>query len=93
MTYIELYNRAEVLLERNKITLGEYEEMIKPLYREIIPEKDIILLGQDYWYRYFNITEKTWVTEDGEYVDSSFCITRKANDDEDNMKCKKGEKE
>lgn len=91
MTYIELYNRAEVLLERNKITLGEYEEMIKPLYREIIPEKDIILLGQDYWYRYFNITEKAWFTEDGEYVDNSFCITRKANDDKDNMKCKKGE--
>lgn len=35
MTYLELYNKAERLLDDNKITLGEYEKMIEPLEREI----------------------------------------------------------
>ncbi len=36
MTYIELYENATRQLEKNEITLGEYEEMIKPLNREVI---------------------------------------------------------
>ena len=35
MTYIELYNRANRMLDGNEITLGEYEEMIKPLNKNI----------------------------------------------------------
>jgi hypothetical protein len=35
MTYYELIKDAEHKLNSNKITLGEYEEMIKPLKREI----------------------------------------------------------
>ena len=35
MTYMELYNRANRMLDENEITLGEYEEMIKPLNKNI----------------------------------------------------------
>lgn len=35
MTYLELYHKAERLLDDNKITLGEYEKMIEPLNAEI----------------------------------------------------------
>lgn len=35
MTYLELIRNAEFELNFNIITLGEYEEMIKPLKREI----------------------------------------------------------
>ena len=35
MTYLELYEQAEQDLEQSKITLGEYEERIKPLEEEI----------------------------------------------------------
>ena len=34
-------------------------------------------LGRDYWMRYFDVSLKEWRTEDGEYVDQSFRITRK----------------
>ena len=36
MTYVELYEKAIRQLEKSEITLGEYEEMIEPLNREII---------------------------------------------------------
>lgn len=36
MTYIELYEKATRQLEKSEITLGEYEEMIEPLKREIL---------------------------------------------------------
>ena len=36
MTYLELYEKALNDLEHNKITLGEYEERIKPLKQESI---------------------------------------------------------
>lgn len=35
MTYIELYEQAEYDLKHNLITLGEYEERIKPLEQEV----------------------------------------------------------
>ena len=35
MTYEELWLKATYLLDHNKITLGEFEEMIKPLKKEI----------------------------------------------------------
>ena len=38
MTYKRLYEDALFKLEHNKITLGEFEEMIKPLEREIEQE-------------------------------------------------------
>ena len=34
MTYYELFTKAENLLIKNKITLGEYEEMVQPLNEE-----------------------------------------------------------
>lgn len=38
MTYKRLYEDALYKLEHNKITLGEFEEMIKPLEREVEQE-------------------------------------------------------
>jgi hypothetical protein len=38
MTYRELFYKAKMLADNNKITLGEYEEMTKPLDREIEQE-------------------------------------------------------
>ena len=38
MTYKKLYEDALFKLEHNKITLGEYEEMTKPLDREVEQE-------------------------------------------------------
>ena len=35
MTYAELYNKAERLLNTSKINLGEFLEMIKPLNNKI----------------------------------------------------------
>jgi hypothetical protein len=35
MTYAELYDKAEHLLNTSKINLGEFIEMIKPLNSEI----------------------------------------------------------
>jgi hypothetical protein len=35
MTYLELYEKAQKMLDRNEITLGEYEKMIKPLEAEV----------------------------------------------------------
>lgn len=35
MTYMELYEKANRMLDSNEITLGEYEEMIKPLDAEV----------------------------------------------------------
>ena len=37
MTYKELFLKATRLLEHSQITLGEYEEMTKPLDREVEP--------------------------------------------------------
>ena len=36
MTYIELYEKATRQLEKSEITLGEYEEIVEQLDREII---------------------------------------------------------
>lgn len=41
MTYLDLIRSAEYKLDKGNITLGEYEEMIEPLKREIQPERDI----------------------------------------------------
>lgn len=38
MTYLNLIRSAEYKLDKGNITLGEYEEMIEPLKREIQPE-------------------------------------------------------
>ena len=38
MTYRELFYKATRLIDKGKITLGEYEEMTKPLDREIEQE-------------------------------------------------------
>jgi len=35
MTYLELYRKAEMLVESGKITLGEFEKMIEPLNEEV----------------------------------------------------------
>ena len=38
MTYLDLIRSAEYKLDKGNITLKKYEEMIKPLKREIQPE-------------------------------------------------------
>lgn len=38
MTYYELFTKAEYLLNRNKITLGEYHKMLQPLNEEVRKE-------------------------------------------------------
>ncbi len=38
MTYFELVTKAEYLLIKNKITLGEYHKMIQPLNEELREE-------------------------------------------------------
>ena len=45
-------------------------------------QENTIVLGRDYWKRRFDITEKVWRTDDGEFVDMSFCITRKEENDD-----------
>lgn len=35
MTYLELYEKANKMLDNNDITIGEYEKMIKPLVAEV----------------------------------------------------------
>jgi threonine dehydrogenase-like Zn-dependent dehydrogenase len=37
MTYLELLNRADKLLDANKISIGEWERMTAALRRPIIP--------------------------------------------------------
>jgi len=58
MTYAELYEQENKLLEIGVITLGEYEEMIKPLDEEIrtwipvsekLPEKNVEVLATTEW--------------------------------------------
>lgn len=38
MTYLDLIRKADYELDYGEITLGEYEQMIEPLNREIQPE-------------------------------------------------------
>lgn len=40
ITYLDLYQKAESLLNRGEITIGEYEEMIEPLKEIILPSAD-----------------------------------------------------
>lgn len=42
MTYYELFTKAENLLIHNKITLGEYDEMVQPLNEEVRKEGEWI---------------------------------------------------
>lgn len=39
MTYLELYNKATYRLDHSLINLGQYDNMIRPLRKEIEPEK------------------------------------------------------
>jgi hypothetical protein len=43
MTYRELLCKATRLINNNKITLGEYEKMIKPLDREVEQEPEYLV--------------------------------------------------
>lgn len=38
MTYYELFTKAENLLSKSKITLGEYDKMVQPLNEEVRKE-------------------------------------------------------
>lgn len=61
MTYIELLRIADQKLNNNKITLGEYEEMIKPLEREVIDKSVLenIKAEIDNQYKWLMQTEHT----------------------------------
>ena len=39
MTYLDLIRKADHELDYGEITIGEYEQMIEPLNREIQPER------------------------------------------------------
>lgn len=41
MTYLELIQEADRKLDKNEITIGEYEEMIKPLKNELPKEEEM----------------------------------------------------
>lgn len=56
---------------------------LKKAIEAVETQENSIVLGRDYWQRYYNITEKEWRTEDGEFIDTSFCITRKEEGGED----------
>lgn len=43
MTYREAYEKAEWKLERGEITIGEFDEMTKPLDEEIRPHGEWVL--------------------------------------------------
>lgn len=69
--------------------LQEYDEVrsrntaLKKAIEAVEEQENSIVLGRDYWSRYYNITEKEWRTEDGEFFDRSFCITSKEEGGED----------
>lgn len=47
MTYYELFTKAEYLMIKNKITLGEYYKMVEPLNEEVRKEGHWISHGDD----------------------------------------------
>lgn len=51
MTYLDLIRDADRKLDKGHITLGEYEQMIEPMNREIHPE---IIRCKDCKYRYLD---------------------------------------
>lgn len=59
MTYRELYETATRQLEHNEITLGEYEEMIKPLATEVRKvgkwEKETVLDATEFCESYIDV--------------------------------------
>jgi len=69
--------------------LQEYDEArnrnhaLKMAIKAVEEQENSIVLGRDYWSRYYDITEKEWRTEDGELFDKSFCITKKGEGGED----------
>ena len=74
--------RSLMLVPQYK-NLQEYDTVrnrnmaLKMAIKAIEEQENAIVLGRDYWSRYYDITEKEWRTEDGEFFDKSFCITKK----------------
>lgn len=76
MTYKELYENATKKLDKGEITLGEYEEMIKPLEEEVrmwtpvsenLPEKEdlyLVSVKNDHERRY---SKTCWFHGDGNW--------------------------
>lgn len=60
MTYLDLIRNADYKLDNDAITLGEYEQMIEPLNREIQPEPK-----KSVWLRMYD--------RDGEYYRCNNC--------------------
>lgn len=58
MTYRELFYKATRLINKNEITLGEYEEMTKPLDREVEQESILDKIRAE-------IEELDYITFDG----------------------------
>ena len=48
MTYLDLLRDADRQLDDGRITIGEYEQMIKPLECEVQPE--VVRCGECKWY-------------------------------------------
>ena len=76
MTYRELFYKATRLINNNKITLGEYEEMTKPLDREVEQEpfKPMVEIDLDYVIKQKYIERKVLDKIRAE-IEAKCCIT------------------
>ena len=70
MTYLELIRDADKQLDDGRITIGEYENMIKPLERQIQPE--IIRCGECRHKGTKNCVANAWTTIFGFGVKDDF---------------------
>ena len=70
MNAVEIYRNAESDLEHNRITLGEFEERIKPLtdVEHVVRCKDCRKRGTIMCHLWFNspIPKDSWYCADGE---------------------------
>lgn len=74
MTYRELDYKATRLLDNSKITLGEYEEMTKPLDREVEQEPTTKNDNQVLEDIKNEILEQYWGDGRKEYFDDKYSI-------------------
>lgn len=47
-----------------------------------IDRVDVIVIGREYWLRYFDIKTRRWRTKDGSVVNESFLIERIKDEDQ-----------
>lgn len=73
MTYQDLYEKAIRLLDNSEITIGEYDEMIKPLKHEIcewIPVSERLPKAEDM----YQPPEQRYLCQLEAYGEKKFCV-------------------